>query len=171
MVTKYLGMGMPETKTGRIDWKKADAWRKANISPELSGNYHTRHRKEAIDPFSGLLPDKEEIERAAYRCLFDRILSQRNRIAGILAEAGFRDPILLHIADDLFALLVCEFAGDLDPYDWDIEDIPLVDVDYRSLTDRFGLQFTSEVIEAADAMIDRIYNIISEEVNGENQRR
>ncbi len=47
MVTKYLGLGMPELPSGKLDWPVVDKWRKDNVVSELSGNYYARQGRVA----------------------------------------------------------------------------------------------------------------------------
>lgn len=162
-VTKWISRGLPVTGTGRINWAAAQKWHKANVDPTRSGSYAARHRKpEAIQPayspdllLDGLSLDMQETAPSVYfRVLLDRILSKRNLVAGIFAEIGIQDPVLLHAVDDVFAGLVLAFAGDLDPYNWDTEDIPLVDTDIAGVFSKFGLgEVTQEIIDKADELV------------------
>lgn len=161
MVTKYIAKGMPVTATGRINWSAAQKWRSDNISSERSGSFAARQRRSGKDPGSdnnGLAEIEslagEDWERAAHRRLLDQILLHRDRVAGILADCGVSDTVLLHCADDVFAALVLGFAGDLDPYDWDHDDdIPLVDTDIAGLFKKYDLgEVTPELVEKADEM-------------------
>lgn len=183
MVTKYIAKGMPVTQTGRLVWPEVERWRKANIDPARSGSYQARQRKSgkesefnipSLDLESLLnLESNEDRDRQAYRRLLDCILSHRHLVPFILADLGVRDAALLHCADDLFCGLILQFCGVWDevyPVTVHGDGIPTVNVDYQTLAARYGLEFTPEIVEAADRFIDGSYDVIerAKEAN-ENQ--
>jgi phage terminase Nu1 subunit (DNA packaging protein) len=42
MISKYIERGMP-AEGGRVPWPKAQKWAAANVAPEKSGNFASRH--------------------------------------------------------------------------------------------------------------------------------
>lgn len=103
----------------------------------------------------------------ARRVLMDRILSRRNLVPQILAEIGVTDPAFVHASNDIFAALVVDLAGDLAPYDWCSDDLPLLpDIDYAPIFRRLKTKLTRQIVGRADAMADAAYPAIEEALKG-----
>jgi hypothetical protein len=171
MIPKYIAKGMPVAENGRLNWPEVERWRNGNISPERSGSYKARHRKDQR-PNSTNLPNLASLdsilspEKHGARQLMDRILSRRHLVPEVLSSIGVSDPVLLHCADDLFVALIVEFAGPLDPYDWvDGDDLPPVpDPDLAAIFKKHGLKLSKQTIAKADQMADRVYAVLAQVV-------
>ncbi len=72
MVSAYVKKGMPVTRSGRINWAAANAWREANISPERSGSYHARHRTQADISNNSEVSAASDDSRAERRFFYGR---------------------------------------------------------------------------------------------------
>ncbi len=173
MVTRYVRMGMPVTSGGKINWKEAQAWRMRSICSSRSGSFKARQRQaEVAHPkenlsttFVAVTAVKEG--QGFYRALLGQILAQRNLVAGILAEIGIRDAVLLHAAHEVFSALVLGFSREFADcaFDWLREDIPGAKTDIRAVFNQYGLALTPEVEAAADLICERVYDVISAATN------
>lgn len=172
MVTKYISRGMPVTSTGTINWAAAQRWRKQFISPMRSGSFNARQRKARGTELLREADAGMQVVAGAdigLRDLLDKILSRRHLVAGILADIGLREPVLLHCADDIFAALVLGLASPFDDaaYDWAAgDDIPMATTDIQAVFEKCGLKITADVAAEADTVADQAYAAIRKAVEG-----
>jgi len=178
-ITAYVKKGMPVLRSSRLNLKAALAWHAAYVVPERSGSYSARQSAKASAgtraPGAKSKPAEEPstIEGTApaapCRVLLDQILSHRNRVPEILAAIGIQDAILLAAQPDIFVALVIGFAGSLDPYDWEREDIPAAQTDIKSTFEQHGLALTPDVISGADKMVEAAFEAIEKAMRGQEE--
>jgi hypothetical protein len=163
-VQKALAAGrIKKLPNGRIDFEQADEDWERNTN-------QIQRRPRATKPIREELPDLSSLdcilnpERAAYRKLFDAILSRRNLVPGILAASGVKDPVLLHASDDLFATLILGLSGGREDvaYDWESDDIPPAETNIAAVFKKHGLKITPKIISAADLMLNAVDKAVSE---------
>jgi hypothetical protein len=160
-ISRQIARGIIPAHGGKVDPEEADQARRDNLNQSMRRN---KPSPAPVDLDYILNP-----EAAAYRKLFDEILSRRHLVPGILAAIGVRDPVLLHCADDVFAALVCDFAEDLNDlaYDWGgTDDLPLVDTPIKDVFKRHKIKLTKEITTKGDKMADDCYLAIEKALGG-----
>jgi hypothetical protein len=160
-ISRQIARGIIPAHGGKVDPEEADQARRDNLNQSMRRN---KPSPAPVDLDYILNP-----EAAAYRKLFDEILSRRHLVPGILAAIGVRDAVLLHCADDVFAALVCDLSGDLNDaaYDWEgVDDLPLVETPIVAVFKKHGLKLTKKTIAAADKMADSCYLSIEKALGG-----
>ncbi len=150
-ISRQIRDGKIPDHDGLIDVAEADVARERNLD--------VRNRRNAPSQFRFAMDTNRRIRKE----LMDRILGHRNLVPAIMAGCGVRDPVLIHCADEVFAALVCNFAGELDPYDWDHgEDIPVVECQIEKVFRDHNLPLDGGVIDSADMMVDRITAVLQQ---------
>jgi hypothetical protein len=64
-VAKYIKRGMPVRSDRKLNWSAVDAWRRDSNTPEHSGSFHARHRRNPATVPPMPVPPDEPLTTAA----------------------------------------------------------------------------------------------------------
>lgn len=163
-VSQLITAGMPVQADGRINLDKAIAWYHNNVQPRMK----PAPRKDAPPKTKSPAPAVSPDEGIAYRDLFERLISQADKVPEILAALGVHDAATLVAAPDIFVELIFGLAGPLVNVAYNFDggddrgDVPEADVTGLARRYRFAfdpaairMDFSTETPSAAEALLGR----------------
>jgi hypothetical protein len=167
-ISRQIASGVIPTIDGLLDPRAADLAREKNLNG-IRKEQAARRKTERV-PNKPSTPSVEspkvgrfypgDARGAAFREMFETLVSQSARLPAILCEAGVDDPVILAAAPDVFLDAVFALAYNLTDaaYDWcgndDRSSTPAVDL--QLLSQKYGFQFNAGTEEQAEALAERV---------------
>jgi hypothetical protein len=153
-VTQLVAKGLPAVGD-KIPLERAKRWYQNNIRT-CATKRGPKPKRQAEIPSGG-----DDLS-GCWRQVLDTILAARGVIPDLALKLGCRDMAVVITLYEGFATMVLELAGELTDcaYDWGVDDIPWVEIDWPGLAEKYGLSYAPESQARADELVDRLFRLL-----------